>query len=149
MTSERLTKDHLPPCSIVSLTDADAPEMLKLAIIAKPGPFFARTHQLGAFVGVRDEGLLVAMAGERMKPNGYTEVSGVCTASTHRGRGYAGALVRTVAGEILARGETPFLHAYAENVAAISLYQKLGFNFRSEMHMHLLKYTSPGLSALK
>jgi len=149
MTSERLTEGDFPPCTIVSLSDADAPEMLELAILAKPGPFFARTHRLGAFVGVRHEGLLVAMAGERMKLKGYTEISGVCTAPSQRGRGYGGALVRAVAGQILSRGETPFLHTYAENVAAISLYRTLGFNFRREMHMHVLKPARAERSAVE
>ncbi|MGI4748880.1 MAG: GNAT family N-acetyltransferase [Janthinobacterium lividum] len=138
MTLERLTEGHSFPFTVVPLTDADGPEMLKLASLAKPGPFYARTHELGAFVGIRHDGLLIAMAGERMKLEGYTEVSGVCTVSSHRGRGYGGALVRAVAGQILARGEMPFLHSYACNEAAIGLYRTLGFKFRREMHMHLL-----------
>ena len=69
----------------------------------------------------------MAMAGERMKPDGFTEVSGVCAHPDHRGRGFAGALMRIVAGRILARGETPFLHAYASNRGAIGLYESLGF----------------------
>ena len=89
--------------------------MLALATLTRPGPFFARTHQLGAFIGVKQDGRLVAMAGERMQPTGFTEVSGVCTHPDPRGRGYAGGLMRQVAARILARGETPFLHAYADN----------------------------------
>lgn len=79
---------------------------------------------------MKANGRLVAMAGERMKPDGFTEVSGVCTHPEHRGRGYAGALMRLVAGRILDRGETPFLHAYASNRGAIALYQTLGFTLR-------------------
>jgi len=112
--------------------------MLALATETRPGPFFARTHQLGDFVGVKAGGRLIAMAGERMKPEGYTEVSGVCTDPGHRGRGYAGALMRVVAHRILARGETPFLHSYAHNTGAIGLYQSLGFALRSEMTMQVL-----------
>ena len=78
-------------------------------------------------MGVKEGGRLIAMAGERMKPQGYTEVSGVCTDPNHRGRGYAGALMRVVANRILARGETPFLHSYAHNTGAIGLYSSLGF----------------------
>lgn len=124
---------------ILDLGEADAPQMLALATLTEPGPFFARTHQLGGFVGVKDaRGRLIAMAGERMKPPGYTEVSGVCTHPDHRGRGYAGALMRVVAGRILARGETPFLHSYAHNTGAIALYQALGFALRREMTMTVL-----------
>lgn len=127
-----------PGYDIAPLGDADAREMLALATLTQPGPFFERTHQLGDFVGVRQEGRLVAMAGERMKLTGYTEVSGVCTHPDFRGRGYAEALSRLVAGRILARGETPFLHAYAHNEGAISLYRRLGFTLRSQMHMTVL-----------
>ena len=78
------------------------------------------------------------MAGERMKPPGFTEVSGVCTHPDFRGRGYAEALSRLVAGRILERGETPFLHAYAHNAGAINLYRRLGFTLRSQMQMTVL-----------
>jgi predicted GNAT family acetyltransferase len=127
-----------PDFTIVDLTEADAPQMLALATETRPGPFFARTHQLGDFVGVKAGGRLIAMAGERMKPEGYTEVSGVCTDPSHRGLGYAGALMRVVASRILARGETPFLHSYAHNTGAIDLYRSLGFSLRSEMTMQVL-----------
>ena len=79
------------------------------------------------------------MAGERMKPTGYTEVSGVCTDPDRRGRGYAGALMRVVANRIVARGETPFLHAYAANTGAIGLYETLGFKRRREFAMTALR----------
>ncbi|MDB5428824.1 MAG: hypothetical protein JWP23_2269 [Phenylobacterium sp.] len=138
MTAEGLTPDEPPGFSIVALTEADAPQMLALATLTRPGPFFARTHQLGDFVGVKAEGRLVAMAGERMKPTGFTEVSGVCTHPDHRGRGYAGALMRMVAARILARGEMPFLHAYASNTGAIGLYESLGFALRREVAMTVL-----------
>jgi len=109
------------------MTAADAPEMLALAKLTKPGPFAERTNELGRFLGVRDNGQLVAMAGERMKPASFTEVSGVCTHPGHRGRGYAAGLMREVGRAILARGETPFLHALAGNHGAIGLYERLGF----------------------
>jgi predicted GNAT family acetyltransferase len=135
MTAERVAAGPAPDFAMVPLTDADGPEMLALATLTRPGPFFERTHQLGAFFGVKLGGRLVAMAGERMKPEGFTEVSGVCTHPDHRGRGYAGALMRRVAGRILERGETPFLHAYASNRAAIALYESLGFTVRREVLM--------------
>ncbi|MDB5432954.1 MAG: GCN5-related N-acetyltransferase [Caulobacter sp.] len=127
-----------PAIDIVPLTDADAPQMLALATLTRPGPFFERTHQLGAFVGVKEDGQLVAMAGERMRPTGYTEVSGVCTAPSHQGRGYAGALIRVIAAAILARGDHAFLHSYAANAAAVALYERLGFRTRREMAFTLL-----------
>ena len=138
MAAERLTGWPAPAFEIVALTEADAPQMLALATLTEPGPFFVRTHQLGDFVGVKRGGELVAMAGERMKPRGFTEVSGVCTAAAHRGLGYAAALSRLIAQRILATGETPFLHVYAHNTGAISIYQALGFSLRREMHLQIL-----------
>jgi predicted GNAT family acetyltransferase len=84
---------------------------------------------------VKVDGRLAAMAGERMKPDGFTEVSGVCTHPDFRGRGYGGALMRHVAQRILDRGETPFLHAYASNRGAIAMYERLGFTLRREVLM--------------
>ncbi|TGX54162.1 GNAT family N-acetyltransferase [Sphingomonas gei] len=123
----------------LELGDGDAAEMLALATLTEPGPFFARTHRLGAFIGIRDSGRLVAMAGERTKPEGFTEVSGVCTHPDWRGRGYAGGLMRVVAARIAARGETPFLHAYADNRGAITLYESLGFRLRCEVNVAVLE----------
>jgi len=117
------------------LTDADGPQMLALATLTKPGPFFARTHQLGDFVGVKRDGLLLAMAGERMKPDGFTEVSGVCVHPDARGHGYAAGLMSVVAERILARGETPFLHVYDHNAPGIAIYERLGYRLRREMTM--------------
>lgn len=138
MVAEALTDGPPPRFEIIPMTDADAPEMLALATLTKPGPFFERTHQLGRFIGVRENGVLVAMAGERMQPTGFTEVSGVCTLPDHRGRGYAAALMREVAARIIARGETPFLHSYAANTGAIRLYESLGFRFSRELTMTVL-----------
>jgi hypothetical protein len=138
MIAHALTPAGPPAFTVTALTDDDGPQMLALATLTKPGPFFARTHQLGDFIGVKRDGQLIAMAGERMKLPGFTEVSGVCTHPDHRGHGYAGGLMRIVAGRILARGEIPFLHAYASNTGAISLYETLGFSLRSLVTMTLL-----------
>lgn len=135
MVAERLVPGPQPDFEIIPLSGADAADMLALATLTQPGPFFERTHQLGDFFGVRQGGRLVAMAGERMKPEGHIEVSGVCTHPDHRGHGYAAALSRLVASRILARGETPFLHAYASNKGAIALYETLGFTLRREVLM--------------
>jgi len=110
------------------LGDADADAMLALALLTEPGPFFARTRLMGDFVGIHQEGRLVAMAGERMRLPGFTEVSAVCTHPDARGRGYAAALTSFVAQRIIARGERPFLHVFPENAGAIRLYHSLGFD---------------------
>ena len=132
MVAQRLTPLG-GQAAIEPLTESDAPAMLALATLTAPGPFRERTHRLGDFLGVKHDGRLVAMAGERMKPDGFTEVSGVCTHPDARGRGYAKHLSHAVATRIVERGETPFLHAYASNVGAIALYQGLGFVIRSKM----------------
>jgi ribosomal protein S18 acetylase RimI-like enzyme len=115
---------------VLDLTDADAPEMLALATLTRPGPFLEKTHRLGPFIGVRREGRLVAMAGERLNLDGFGEVSGVCTHPDHRGQGYAGALMRVVVGRILARGDTAFLHARLGHTETIAFYETLGFRPR-------------------
>lgn len=124
---------------ILTLADADAPEMLALAKLTEPGPFLARTHTMGTFIGIRIDGRLAAMAGERFRFPGYTEVSGVCTHPDFRGRGLARRLSATVAAGIEARGERPFLHAWSSNRAAISLYESLGFELRSEVNVAVLE----------
>ena len=124
---------------VIELGDADAPEMLELATMTKPGPFLARTHRLGGFVGIREGGRLVAMAGRRLHLDGYCEVSAVCTHPDHRGRGHAGLLTLIVANRIADEGETPFLHTYADNAAAIRLYEQLGFSLRSGMTVQIVE----------
>jgi predicted GNAT family acetyltransferase len=127
-----------PTPPVERLTAADVPAMLALTAATQPGPFFARTHELGTFWGVKVDGRLAAMAGERMKMPGYTEVSAVCTDPAHRGKGYAGLLSRIVATEVMARGETPMLHAYASNANAIRLYEQLGFELRTHVNVTIL-----------
>jgi len=112
------------------LGPADVPEMLDLTRRTKPGPFLARTVEMGTYLGIRRDGALVAMAGERLHPPGWTEISAVCTDAAWRGQGLASRLVLAVAAGIRARSETPFLHAAASNVNAIRLYEELGFRLR-------------------
>ena len=112
--------------------------MRALALMTKPGPFLPLTHRLGRFVGIREEGRLIAMAGERMRVPGFAEVSGVCTHPEHRGRGHAKGLMQVVVRTMLQRGETPFLHAYAAHEATVALYETLGFRIRARMHMMVI-----------
>ncbi|MER7726758.1 GNAT family N-acetyltransferase [Streptomyces sp. NPDC096323] len=122
--------DAAPYPEAVRLGPADVPEMLDLVARTRPGPFESRTIELGAYLGVRRDGVLVAMAGERLRPPGWSEISGVCTDESVRGQGLAGGLVRAVAHEIRERGDTPFLHAAASNTNAVRLYESLGFALR-------------------
>jgi ribosomal protein S18 acetylase RimI-like enzyme len=128
---------HAPRASdgvdIVVLGPDDVGDMLDLVARTAPGPFEARTHELGRYVGIRLDGRLVAMAGERMRLAGGTEVSAVCTDEAHRGRGFAARLVAEVARGIVARGETPFLHVLADNHGAIRVYESLGFERRASI----------------
>jgi len=127
-----------PDPEAVSLGPADVPEMLELIARTEPGPFRQRTIELGTYLGIRRDGALVAMAGERLRPPGWTEVSAVCTDHAYRGQGLAGRLVRAVAVGIAERGETPLLHAAASNTGAVRLYEKLGFTVRRPIPFTLL-----------
>lgn len=121
------------------LGDADAAEMLALATLTEPGPFLARTHTMGRFVGIRIDGRLAAMAGERMRWPGHVEVSGVCTHPDFRGRGLARRLSAAVTADLQRRGEQAFLHAWTTNTAAIALYESLGFVTRTLVNIVVLK----------
>ncbi|MFH9660997.1 GNAT family N-acetyltransferase [Streptomyces sp. NPDC017248] len=119
-----------PDPEAVPLGPADVPEMLDLVARTRPGPFLPRTVELGTYLGIRRDGALIAMAGERLRPPGWTEISAVCTDPAFRGEGLASRLVLAVAYGIRERGETPFLHTGAGNTHAIRLYESLGFRLR-------------------
>jgi ribosomal protein S18 acetylase RimI-like enzyme len=104
----------------------DVLAMLNLAAQGKPGPFGPRTHELGTYLGIRDGGRLIAMAGERFRFRGYAEISGVATHPDYRGRGHGRALTIALAVRIHADGRTPILHVFPENRAA-QLYESIGF----------------------
>jgi ribosomal protein S18 acetylase RimI-like enzyme len=129
--------------AIIELAQQDSSEMVELATLTKPGPFGMRTHELGAYLGIRrrvsDKEKLVAMAGERLKVPAHTEVSAVCTHPDHTGQGFAGILMTEVIRRIIARGETPFLHVREDNARAIELYERLGFRKRLRSHLALLR----------
>lgn len=128
----------IPGVETVALGVDDVPAMLELTELTKPGPFSERTHELGTFLGIRIDGQLVAMAGERMKPANYTEITAVCVHPSHRGRGYGQILLAAIARQILARGELPFLHVFSENKSAIALYRRQGMEIRRRFHVTVL-----------
>lgn len=113
--------------------------MLELATLTEPGPFRMRTHELGAFYGIFENGRLMSMAGQRMRVPGCVEVSAVCTHPEARGRGYARALMLAVMGDIRNEGLTPFLHSWTFNHAAIRIYTDLGFVLRHRMYVAALR----------
>jgi ribosomal protein S18 acetylase RimI-like enzyme len=117
----------------VELGADDAEEMLAIVARNEPGPFRLRTHELGRYVGVRRDGKLIAMAGERLHPDGFTEISAVCVDEDHRRQGLASALVLDVAHAIRSRGDVPFLHVSATNLGAAAAYEKLGFELRRKV----------------
>jgi predicted GNAT family acetyltransferase len=122
-----------------TLGAADVPAMLELTALTKPGPFFPRTRELGQYVGVRDDGRLVAMAGERMRFDGFTEISAVCVHPDYRGRGYAQLLIKALMKAIADRGEISFLHVFDSNRNAIALYESLGFAARTALQVTALQ----------
>ncbi|MFF4349084.1 GNAT family N-acetyltransferase [Streptomyces sp. NPDC001530] len=131
-----------PAPDAVRLGPDDVPEILDLIALTEPGPFLARTVELGTYLGIRHRGRLIAMAGERLRPPGWTEISAVCTHPDHRGRGLATRLLRAIAAGIRERGDTPFLHASASNIAAIRLYESIGFTPRRRRNF--LQVRTPG-----
>ncbi|MFG2633292.1 GNAT family N-acetyltransferase [Streptomyces sp. NPDC048362] len=128
----------------VRLGLADVPEILDLVGRTRPGPFLRRTAEMGTYLGIRHGGRLVALAGERLRLPGWTEISAVCTDPGHRGRGLATRLVRAVAAGIRDRGETPFLHAAADNTRAVRLYESIGFAPRRRSP--IVQVRTPGTS---
>jgi len=125
--------------SAVELRPVDVPEMIDLVALTEPGPFTPGTIKMGHYFGVRQEGQLVAMAGQRLHPPGFCEISAVCTHPDYRGRGYGGGLTTHLAQMIAADGEIPFLHHALSNVTAERLYRKLGFRKRKEITVAMIR----------
>ncbi|MGC4941804.1 GNAT family N-acetyltransferase [Kribbella sp. DT2] len=124
---------------LVELGADDVPEMLSLVALTDPGPFRARTVELGTYLGLRQAGELIAMAGERYRVPGYTEISAVCTHPDHRGRGLATRLIRAVAAGIEARGDRPFLHTGTANLGAVRVYEHLGFTLSNHTKVTIVQ----------
>ncbi|MFD8820089.1 GNAT family N-acetyltransferase, partial [Streptomyces sp. NPDC059627] len=131
-----------PAPEAVRLGPDDVPDILDLVARTEPGPVRTRTVEMGAYLGIRHHGRLIAMAGERLRLPGWTEISAVCTDPEHQGRGLATRLVRAVAAGIRERGDTPFLHAAPGNANAIRLYESIGFTERLRTRTLLVR--SPG-----
>ena len=123
----------------VVLGSADVPDMIDLAERTHPGPFGPRTIEFGRYIGLRIEGTLVAMAGERMRLDRYVEISAVCVDPDHRGNGYGALLVTRLAQDLQVQGLTPFLHVFESNEGAIALYEKLGFTKRRSFYLTILR----------
>ena len=128
MVGEQVTGS--PDPEAIALGSADVPEMIDLVIRTEPGPFLPRTIELGDYLGIRRDGALVAMAGERLRLPGWTEISAVCTDPSFRGQGLASRLMAALIEAIQLRSERVFLHVLATNTGAIRLYEQLGFRVR-------------------
>lgn len=124
---------------IVALGDEDTHEMLALTALVFPGYFRRRTPEMGEYFGIRHGSRFAAMSGERMKVQGYEEISAVCTHPDFTGRGYAARLINHIVARMLQRGVTPFLHVNETNARARSLYERLGFADRVSLPLWLLK----------
>ena len=125
------------------LSAADFPQMLALVDITRPGPLGPRAMELGGFHGIFDGDTLVALAGERIHLDGFTEVSTVCTHPDYRGRNYGKAVVSAVAHAIVARDQTPFLGVNDDNTPAIQLYERLGFTHRRTLYLNTVRRLRP------
>ena len=132
-----------PDPEAVILASADVPDMLELVAATQPGPFLERTIELGTYLGLRREGTLVAMAGERMHLDGWTEISAVCTLPAFRGQRFASRLVNDLIARIRTRHERPFLHVMTSNTPAIAVYEALGFTARRSATITVLAHTDP------
>jgi ribosomal protein S18 acetylase RimI-like enzyme len=127
----------------VPLGPADVPDMLELVAQTEPGPFLARTIELGDYLGIRRDGALIAMAGERFHVDGWTEISAVCTKPEHRGEGLASRLMGALIAGIHRRSERAFLHAMSTNTGAIRLYESLGFRVRQHATLTVVTREAP------
>lgn len=134
---------HLKPQQpLIKPDPLDTPnvaEMIALTALTKPGPFDQRTIEFGHYHGIFADGKLVAMTGQRLHPEPFTEISAVCTHPDYLGRGYAAALLQHQLQIILAQGKQPFLHVRGDNDRAITLYERLGFIRNRPMQFYFMK----------
>jgi len=125
----------IPVLDLLPLGTADTDEVMSLVELTEPGPFRPRTIELGAYVGVRQAGRLMAMAGQRLHLPGWREISAVCTHPDARRQGLGAALTLWVAGHIREQGEEALLHVLATNESAVRLYEALGFEIRCTLEV--------------
>lgn len=123
---------------IIRLGVHDAQEMLELVNRVQPGFYQLKTLQLGNYFGIRKAGVLVSMAGERLKLSGYTEISAVGTLPEYTGRGYARRLMSHLANNTIREGNIPFLHVRSNNSRAIRVYERLGYIESRKIHFSQL-----------
>jgi len=133
------TPPTLDSTGIVALQPKDIPAMVALTAQTNPGPFLSRTIEFGEYHGIFETDELVAMAGERLQPTPYVELSAVCTHPAHLGQGYAARLLRHQMHRVLTTGRIPFLHVLPENTRARSVYERLGFQTRRQLQLYVLE----------
>lgn len=134
------TIDSVTNHNIRELNEADVTDMMRLVEITHPGPFQPRTIQMGLYIGIRVDGNLIAMAGERLHPGRFCEISAVCTDPAFTKRGYATQLVTYLIARMLKRGDTPFLHVRPQNEQAIRVYKKMGFVWRTNRQLQTVQF---------
>lgn len=143
---QMVMEQHVPfvvkDVNIQLLDNSHIPAMIELTALTRPGPFSQRTIEFGNYIGIFENDRLVAMAGERLKVPGYTEVSAICTHPDATGKGYGAALLSAACSRILENGQTPFLHVRNDNARAIKMYEKAGFSIRCEMDFAIFKKTT-------
>jgi ribosomal protein S18 acetylase RimI-like enzyme len=139
--------EALPPSAqasttheVIELTPADVPEMSVVYTATRPGRNLCpRIQKLGQFLGIREDGKLVAMGGLRLHLPGYREITTVATLPGHEGRGYATAIVRSLIDRIRSRGDRPFLTVRSDNTRAVEIYRRLGFKERTLLHSRTIR----------
>lgn len=139
MVCQAFQPQFLSEQAVLEMGDADVEEMITLTALTRPGPFSTGTMSFGRYIGIREGERLAAMAGERMKVAGHTEVSAVCTHPDFLGKGYASHLMSILCAAIIERGETPFLHVRADNPRAIRAYERLGFSISRDVFFAIIK----------
>jgi predicted GNAT family acetyltransferase len=130
---------HTASPELIPLLPIHIPQMLSLTKLTNPGPFYDRTIEFGNYHGIFAGDQLIAMAGQRMHPGKYIEVSAVCTHPDHLGHGYATALILHLAALIRAQSAIPFLHVRTDNAGAIKVYKKLGFSIHQQVTISILQ----------